>query len=332
MRVNLGDADAAVGIALDVITDYLGELSRLGVLPSQLELEREFNGQLFAVTVRLDPPTFEMVTAAGGSPRTILRLSGTIEARPADDPSANPLVLPLAAAVRLTPTLVPRDPVDVVGFRYEGVDGEPSFPVTADDIDAFMASPEVNALLDGIRLSLAETLVEGLNESRFPPNGSQPSLSDWEVAITLTPGVAEETVDAFAISAGPPGTTATLSVTQSFVTPRMGLALAYNRPFLDLMLARGAAAKEGTKVEGADVKASLTMVIGELRIRITGHVVKDIDTPVIDIAPDVDIRFNGIAIPRLVRRHGRHLDGRLQGSTWTSTTPTRSSMGRCVRY
>lgn len=300
MRVNLGDADAAVGIALDVITDYLGELSRLGVLPSELELEREFNGQLFAVTVRLDPPTFEMVTAADGSPRTILRLSGTIEARPADDPTADPLVLPLAATVLLTLTLLPHDPVAEVGFRYDGVDGVPSFPITADDVDAFMNSPEVKAVLDGIRLSLAENLVEGLNESRFPPPGSQPALSAWAVALTLTPAVAEETVDAFAISAGPPNTTATLSVTESFVAPRMGLALAYNRPFLDLILARGAAAKVGTQVEGAEVK-SLSMVMADSGIRLTGHVVKAIDTPLIDIAPDVDIHFNGIAIPRLVR-------------------------------
>jgi len=36
-------------------------------------------------------------------------------------------------------------------------------------------------------------------------------------------------------------------------------------------------------------------------IQITGHVVREIDTPIIDIAPDVDIDFDGVAIPRLIR-------------------------------
>jgi hypothetical protein len=196
--------------------------------------------------------------------------------------------------------LIPDVPVSVVGFRYDGVDAQPSFPVTAQDIDDFMTSGEVQDLLNGIRLSLAANLVDGLNESRFPPPAQQPPASAWAVTLTLTPAGSDNTVDAFAISAGPPGTSASLSVTESFVASRTGLAVAYNRPFLDLMLARGAAAQVGTEVDGAEV-TSLTMAMADSGIHIIGHVVKEIDTPVIDIAPDVDIDFDGIAVPRLVR-------------------------------
>jgi hypothetical protein len=300
MRVNLGDSDAAVGISLGVITDYIAEMARLGELPNRLELERDFNGQAFQVVVFLDPPSFEMVTAGSATPRTILHLTGSIEARPTADPTADPLVVALSAAVRLTLVLVPADPVAEVSLHYEGVEGQPSFPITAEDIDAFMTSPEVSGLINNITLPLADDLVAGLSELRFPPPSPQPAASEWAVVLTLTPAAGDDTVDAFAISVGPPGTTAMPSVTESFVAPRTGLAVVYNRPFLDLLLGQGARATEGTAVSGAVVQ-QLTMRMADTGISITGHVVKEIDTPIFDIAPDVDVYFSGIAVPQLVR-------------------------------
>jgi hypothetical protein len=195
--------------------------------------------------------------------------------------------------------LVPAQPVPEVGLRYDGVDGNPTPPVTAADIDAFMTSPEVQQILDNIRLPIADSLVKGLNESRFPLPADRPADSDWSIQLTLTPAGAD-TVDAFVVSAGPPGTSATLSVTESFVAPRTGLAVAYSRDFLDLVLDRGADARVGQSVDGAKV-TSLSMSMADNGIKITGHVVRKIDTPLIDIAPDVDIDFDGIALPRLVR-------------------------------
>lgn len=298
MRVNLGDADAAVGISLQVITDFLGELARIGRLPTRVEFDRDLGGQTFHVVVLLDPPVFEMVTDGPDAPRTRLRLTGTIEARPAADPTADPIVLGLNAAVRLTIVLAPADPVAEVGFEYDGVDGQPAPPVTAGDIDGFMTSPEVQQVLANTRLPIARSLVEGLNASRFPVGA--PDVSDWSVRLTLTPA-ASGSVDAFAVSAGPPGTMAALQLTESFVAPRTGLAVAYNRTFLDLILARGADAREGQTVEGAEVQDPLTISMADDGIFMKGHVVKEIDTPLIDVAPDVDIFFEGVAIPQLVR-------------------------------
>jgi hypothetical protein len=299
MKVGLGDADAAVGVGLDVVTDFLAELMRIGRLPNRQEFTRDVGGQTFDVVALLDPPTFELVTAGPDAPRTRLHLTGTIEARPAADPGADPITFPLDAAVRLTIVLTPADPVPEVGFSYDGVDGTPAFPVTADDINAFMTGPEVQQVLADTKLPIADSLVEGLNASRFPDATTRPADSDWSVRLTLTPASAD-TVDAFVVSAGPPGTLATLAVTESFVAPRTGLAVAYNRSFLDLVLERGAAAKRGTTVDEAEV-TSLDMSMADNGIQITGHVVREIDTPIIDIAPDVDIDFDGVAIPRLIR-------------------------------
>jgi len=299
MNVDLGDADAAVGISLSVITDFLRELTRLGRLPDRLEFDRDLGGQIFHVIVLLDPLGFEMVTAGPDAPRTRLRLSGTIEVRPAADPGAVPATFPLDAAVRLTVVLVPAQPVPEVSFRYDGVDGNPAPPVTAADIDNFMTSPEVQQILDNTRLPIADSLVRGLNESRFTDPATRPIDSDWTVQLTLTPAGAD-TVDAFVVSAGPPGTSATLAVTESFVAPRTGLAVAYARGFLDLVLERGAAARVGTTVDKAKV-TSLSMSMADNGIKITGHVVREIDTPLVDVAPDVDIDIDGVAVPLLVR-------------------------------
>lgn len=295
MRVDLGDADAAVGIGLGVVTDFLRELQRIGRLPDRWEFDRDLGGgQIGRVTVLLDVPTFEMVTTGSDSPRTVLRLTGTVEVRPAGDPGATPVTFPLDAAVRLTVVLVPDTTADAVAFRYDGVEGTPTPPVTAADVDAFMTSPEVQQVLDSTRLPLAASLVAGLNLSRFPEAASRPPDSAWAVRLTLTPA-GSETVDAFVVSAGPPPTTATLGITESFMAPRTGLAVAYGRAFLDVLLARGAAAQEGTTVEGGRI-TSLEMAMADSGIAVTGHVVRQID-----ILPDVDIDFDGIAVPRLVR-------------------------------
>jgi hypothetical protein len=297
MNVDLGDADAAVGVGLGVITDFLGELMRIGRLPDRREFDRDVSGQTFHVVVLLDPPRLEMVTAGPDAPRTRLRLTGTIEVRPATDPGAVPATSPLDAAVRLTVVLVPAQPVPVVGIRYDGVDGNPTPPVTAADIDEFMTEPEVQQILASTQLPIADSLVRGLNESRFPED--RPADSDWSVRLTLAPASAD-TVDAFVVSAGPPGTSATLAVTESFVAPRTGLAVAYGRGFLDVVLDRAADDRVGQTVDGAEV-TSLSMSMADNGIKITGHVVREIDTPIIDVAPDVDIDFDGVAVPGLVR-------------------------------
>jgi hypothetical protein len=300
MRVDLGDADAAVGIGLGVVTDFLRELRRIGQLPDRQEFDRDLGGgQIVRVTVLLDAPTFEMVTTGPGSPRTVLQLTGTVEVRPADDPGATPVTFPLDAAVRLTVVLVPGMTVDEVAFRYDGVEGTPAPPVTAADVGGFMTSQEVQQVLDSTRLPLAASLVAGLNQSRFRDPATRPPDSNWAVRLTLTPA-GGDTVDAFVVSAGPPGTTATLGIIESFMAPRTGLAVAYGRAFLDEILALGAAVQVGTTVDGARI-TRLSMVMADSGIEIHGHVVRPIDTPVFDIAPDVDIDFDGIAVPRLVR-------------------------------
>ena len=54
MKVGLGDADAAVGIGLEVVTDFLAELMRIGRLPNRQELTRDVGGVPFEIVVLAD--------------------------------------------------------------------------------------------------------------------------------------------------------------------------------------------------------------------------------------------------------------------------------------
>jgi hypothetical protein len=294
MNVNLGNANAAVGVAFDVITEYLQELTRIGKLPDRVELDKDYMGQPYHVIITLNPYEFAMVRIGQDSPRSILKITGNIEARPVSDPSANPIILPLEAAVRLSVILKPGDPVQAVGFRYDGVDGTPSFPVSAEDIDGFMSDPAVLQVIDNTNIPIADNLVSGLSATLFKDETTRPSDSEWSVVLTLTPR-SSDSIDAFVVSVAPPGLVATLAVTESFMAPLMGISVAYNRTFLDPLIEAGASAKEGEEIEGAKVE-SLSMVMADTGIMIDGHVIKEIT-----ILPDVDIYFDGIAIPQLVR-------------------------------
>jgi hypothetical protein len=296
MDIDFGDADAGVGIAISVLSDYLAELQRIGQLPQQVTFQRVFNGQDVDVLVLIDPPVFELIQVPNAEPYTRVHLTGSIEVRPAGQPDASPIVLGLNAAALLSLVLVGQR---AVGLQYDGVDGQPLAPVTEADIDNLFTSPEVAAALEKT-IDLATPLIAGLNQSRFPDARSRPDDSAWAVELTLMPG-GEDSVDGFAVTAGPPGTTARPSSTESFVAPNTGLAVAYNRAFLDLLLSRGAAAEIGQTVSGANV-VSLTLQMSDTAIMIQqGHVVRPIDTPLIDVIPDVDIRFEGPMVPSLVR-------------------------------
>ena len=295
MRVDLGEADAGVAVAISVLDDYIHELARIGRLPQRVMLQRNIGGTDFDVTVIIDPPpVFTLVASGADGPFTRLALTGTIELRPAGQPNQTPTVLPLDAAVRLDIELVPADPVPVVGLAYRSVDGTPEPPVSGDDLDALFESDEIRAILDGVRIDLAGPLVEGLNASRFPDEATRPEASDWAVELTLMPG-GTDTDDSFAVTVAPPGASAVPGLAESFVPPQTGMGVAYNRRFLDLMLERGANAKEGETISEAEI-LDLELSMTDTAIAVNGKAVRRITA-----LPDIDITFSGPMVPSLIR-------------------------------
>lgn len=303
MTVDLGDADAGVAVALFVLTDYIAELQKTGQLPTQIfQQSTMVNGSLSDLTVLLDPPVFAMAARASAAPYTRLLLTGTIQVRPAGQPDAKPIELPLDAAVKLTLVLAgPEDQVKEVGLRYDGVDSA-AFPVTPGQVDELFTDPAVTDVLQNTTIGLARPLVAGLNKVRFPHDSSRPADAKWASALTLMPGDGE-TDDSFAVTVGPPGTTAVPAARDSLVPVKTGLAVVYSRDFLDFVLLRGSSAKDGKTIGGAKV-AKLRIRMGDTALQVTGHLVKPIH-----LLPDVDIHLSGSIVPSLIRgTTGMYLD------------------------
>lgn len=305
MNVDLGDAEAGVAVAISVIDDYIGELARVGRLRREFLLKRTFGTLLLDVTVAIDVPRFELVTPPATDPYTRLAITGTIEARPEGQPQSDPLAtFDLDANVKLALVLVPDvvepgstelpSPNPVVGLQYQGVDGTPSEPVTAADLDEIFTTGDVADLLAGTRIDLAGPLVAGLNPILFP-DPTTPDPATWSVSLVLMP-TADGTDDAFACLVGRPGTGATPVVRESFVAAQTGMAVVYSRAFLDEVLGAGADEVEGTTVEGAKI-TSLDLRMGDEAMLVDGKGVR----PVWWVMPDVDFTFDGPIVPQLVR-------------------------------
>ena len=279
MNVDLGSAVAGVSIAIAVMDDYMGELYRIERIPHSIPLRRTIAGNDIDLTLLLDPPRFEMAKPSGVDPYTRLLLTGTVEVRPAGQPNDPPEVHALDAQALLTLVKLPQAEV---GLRYDGVDGAPSDPLIAADIDGLFANPLVGALLDGIRLTAARELIEGISASI--PGGSIP-VDSWGFELTLMPA-ATDTVDSFVMAVALLGSAAP-ALRESFVPANQGLAIAYNRSFLDLMLSIGADAKVGTTVEGAKI-LDLTLAMTDDSVQVDGHAEREVT-----VFPNVNISFLG---------------------------------------
>jgi hypothetical protein len=290
MNVNLGDADAGVSVAIWVLNDYFQELQRAGRLPKNVTLPSTIDGVPSEVTLVLDPPRFEMAKPSGGDPYTRLLLTGSVEVRPAGDPNATPQTSVLDIKARLAVVIVPTGNNRPVGIEYQGVDGAPSAPLRAADVDTLFATADFEAVIAATRIDLAGILVLGLSISRA--DGTP--VTDWKVVLTLMPG-GDDTDDAFALTVGPPSTTSVPVLKESFVAKQTGLGLAYNRGFLDAMLGQGAAARVGTKVDDAKI-TRLLLQMTDTAIQVDGHAVREVTA-----LPDVDVDFVGPMHPFLVR-------------------------------
>ena len=287
MNIDLGSAVAGVSIAISVMDDYIQELYRIERIPHSMTLQGTIAGTDVDLTVLLDSPRFEMEKPSGADPYTRLLLTGTVEVRPAGQPNDPPEVHALDTKALLTLVKLPNAEV---GLRYTGVDGTPSDPLTAADIDGLFTNPVMGALLDGIRLSAARQLIEGLSASI--PGGSIP-VESWGFELTLTPA-ANDTVDSFAATVALLGS-AEPELRESFVPANQGIAIAYNRSFLDLMLSIGADDKVGTTVGDAKI-LDLTLAMTDDSVQVDGHAEREVT-----VFPNVNVSFVGPMHPLLVR-------------------------------
>ncbi len=293
-NVNLGDADAAVVIGVWVFDEVIGELYETGALPARFISTTVILGVEKQITVAIDRPIFELATPEGDPPYTRLRLTGEIEVRPLDaEEGTDPeLALGLNVAVRLGFVLRPQgeDQAPRLGIEFQGVDGEPTPPVTADQVELLFEDPAVKTILEMVDVPIAQTLIEGLSEARGFTDEDRPRFDEWPVELHLMPGD-EENDDALACVVAPPGFDPTPAATASFLPKLTGFSVTFARAFMDVVLAEGAAAKEGEEEDGATITTLNVFMLDDAMF-----VQGEADGPL-----GVTVTWQGPAHPQLLR-------------------------------
>lgn len=281
MHINLGGAVAGAATAISVLDEYFQELYRIQRIPPSIPHTQG----VVELTLLLDAPRFEMVTPASGDPYTRLLLTGTVERRFGGNP---PEVFPLDVKVLLT--LVPLAEA-TVGLRFDGVDGTPSAPLTAGDVQTVFAGPVFAPLLAGIQIPSGKRIIEGLRglDDRFDT-----PVADWAFEVTLMPA-GSDTVDSFMASVG--FLTASPDLGESFLPQGQEFSIAFSQWFLDFILDTGAKAQEGQDVGGGEIQTPLRIFMNPDSIQVNGSAVKEVPS----ILPDVTVTFVGPMHPFLVR-------------------------------
>jgi len=241
MHINLGGAVAGAATAISVLDEYFQELHRIERIPRSIPLSQG----VVELTLLLDAPRFELVSPANADPYTRLRLTGSVERRFGGDP---PEVFPLDLKVLLT--LVPLTGA-TVGFAFDGVDGAPSTPLTAADVQSLFAGPVFFPILDGFRIPSGQRVIAGL--TGLDPQFDIP-VASWAFDVTLMPA-GSDTVDSFVASVGL--LNARPALRESFVPEGQEFAIAFSQWFLDFILDMGAKAQEGQDVGGGKIQSQI---------------------------------------------------------------------------
>ena len=136
MHINLGGAVAGAATAISVLDEYFQELYRIERIPRSIPLSQG----VVELTLLLDAPRFELVSPANADPYTRLLLTGSVERHFGGNP---PEVFPLDLKVllKIVPLPAPRS------GAFDGVDGAPSAPLTASDVQSLFSGPVFSPIL-----------------------------------------------------------------------------------------------------------------------------------------------------------------------------------------
>ena len=285
--MNIGEAQVAALVAVHLFDEFFRALHRTGVIPAVSSNDQPTPLGVRNVTVRLQPPTFELGGPAT-DPRSLLHLLGDVELRPAGI-SGGPAdaTLPLDSWVRLTIVLVPRpDETPVIRLVYDGVDQPPAFPLTEAMIDNYFTSPETQAILAGVELDVVSPIVDSLEVNLFPDD--PPARDSWPVALRLRRATDDDHVDALAIQVALPGDASDGGDERSHLPTLTEFGVIYSRQLLNTVLAAEAAAMVNTEVNDATI-TDLSLVMQGDALQVNGRAEQD--TAVITFLGPVRVRL-----------------------------------------
>lgn len=291
MAVDLAQAQVGILLAVQIFDEFFKELVATEILPSVIAADRDTPLGLLNVTLRLNPPDFDLATPVNADPRTELHLTGLIELRPAGQIEGAPITtFPLNVQARLRFVLNPQsDAAPRLGLRYNGVATPPSAPLSAADVDEFFATPQIANALASVNIDLLTPAFDGLEPIFFPEPAAPPDRSDWSTALRLLPAVSNAHMAAVGIFVALPGEDAQPALVDSPLPARTGFALIYNRIFLNVAFQQGAQAQIGQQIDGATIVA-LSLSMDDDAILVNGQAEKGVAT----------INFSGPILSQLV--------------------------------
>jgi hypothetical protein len=273
--MNIGDAQVAAMLAIGVFDEFFKALYAAGVIPafSQQEVDTPIGRR--HVTVLLQPPIFELGDPAT-NPRSLLHLLGQVELRRVGVSGGAPdATFPLDSWVHMDITLQQRPDDTPVGcIVYRGVDRPPAPPLTAEMIDDFFTSEEIQDILDDLRLELVLPIVESLEANLLPENEEPPPRSSWSADLRLLRAADSRWADALLVQVGLPGDDAGGGQDHSPLPHLTEFGIIYSRRLLNTALGVQAAEMESSETDGATI-TRLSLSMADTALLVDGQAERD---------------------------------------------------------
>jgi len=269
--MDIGNAKVGVLIGINVFREFFNELYQHEAFPNKIT----FNKGNLHITVVLDQPQLSIVGPANTLyPR--LSITGDLELRTMNEPEGPPLStsplninVKLAFQMRAKPAAAP-----VLTIAYDGIDGDPSAPVTAGDVDTLFQQPSVADVLNSVEINILGPLTKGLGDIFFGEvNATAPAPNEWSVAVRILSGMrtAELCLGVFVAL---PGDNPDPGPIDSPMQTLTGLCVVYSRDFLDFVLNEASQARIGESENGAKI-TRMSMHMLDEAIQVSGRLEKD---------------------------------------------------------
>jgi hypothetical protein len=285
VQIDLGGAAAGAATAISVLDEYFQELYRIERIPHSIPLMQG----VVELTLKPDPPRFEMVKPGSADPYTRLVLTGSLERRFGGNP-AEVFALDVKALVSAVAVSGAK-----VGLRFDGVDGTPSAPLTAADVQSLFQGSPLGPILAAVQIPSGARIIDGLQGlEQLDPRFDIPDVSGWKHEVTLMPA-GSDTVDSFVATIGL--LNATPAVRESFIPDGHEFAIGFSQWFLDLLLEKGADAQVGKTVAEAKILPGLSLFMNSDSIQVSGRAKREVWS----VFADVTVTFTGPMHPFLVR-------------------------------
>lgn len=276
----IGNATAAVTIGLNVFDSYIQELHAIGAFNTSTTMPSGTPFENIEVDIDFDPaPRFELATDDNGDLYTRLLVQGTATPQAGFPVPALPFSVALRVEFALDPEATMSD-IPVLVLEYRGVDGDPSAPLTAEQVNELIVSSGIAGML-GTRIDSLLPVMVGALETELFDSDKIPSRASWTYRLELRKSWRPTRNDALAVFLGAPLSMneRPLPLTTHPNTPRgrssflphdLGFGVVLGHTGMNRIFRKRANECIGTEINDATIR-ELDMTLDVTRIQVRGR-------------------------------------------------------------